>query len=104
MSPEQTPIEVPPPALVKKQGLPKPRHRAQNREAQQRRREEAAVRAKRVVTPEQQLARLDALFGAGLGAVKERAKLAKRMAQTPPPKAEPPKKRPKKARDNKAGR
>jgi hypothetical protein len=32
-------------------------------------------------TPEQQLQRLDRMFGAGLGAKKERAKIAKRMAK-----------------------
>ena len=31
-------------------------------------------------TPQQQLAHLDRLFGAGLGAAKERAKLARRIA------------------------
>lgn len=41
-------------------------------------------------TPEEQLARLDAAFGKGKGAVKERAKLAARIAardaETPAPK------------------
>jgi hypothetical protein len=31
-------------------------------------------------TPEEQIARLDTMFGVGLGAQKERAKLAKRIA------------------------
>ena len=52
----------------------------------------AEERAKR--TPEQQIARLDQMFGEGKGAVKERAKLAKRIADAKPKaKAEKPEKK-----------
>jgi hypothetical protein len=53
-----------------------------NQVAQARRRQSAQQRAEEAKgrTPEQQIARLDALFGVGLGATKERAKLAKKIA------------------------
>jgi Spy/CpxP family protein refolding chaperone len=46
----------------------------------ERRREEAEVRNAKwaVLTPEQQIAKLDVVFGAGKGAVKQRAKILKR--------------------------
>jgi hypothetical protein len=40
---------------------------------------EARAQARALRTPEQQMAILDTMFGAGLGAQKERAKLASQM-------------------------
>jgi len=48
-------------------------------ERQERARERQTVANKR--TPEEQLRRLDKMFGEGQGATKERAKLAKRIAE-----------------------
>ena len=45
------------------------------------RKQYALERQASVKTPQQQLEKLDMLFGVGLGAVKERAKLAKRMSK-----------------------
>mgnify|MGYP007107072775 CR=1 FL=1 len=52
--------------------------------------ERAAVRA--TLTGQQQLARLDSLFGAGVGAKKERARLTKTIADATKQKPSSPKK------------
>ena len=54
-----------------------------NKEEKDRRQLEAAGRAEysATLTPQQKIARLDARLGTGLGAVKERAKLAKVIAE-----------------------
>ena len=65
------------------------------KEARKGRAEEQAVeRAKR--TPQQQLERLDQMFGEGKGATKERARLAKQLA------AAKPKEKPKEKKEKKA--
>lgn len=46
-------------------------------------RREAALARTVIRTPREQLTRLDKMFGEGLGAKKERAKLNKRLAETP---------------------
>ena len=53
----------------------------QGRAERQRRREEAEVRNAKwaALTPQQQLDKLDQVFGIGLGAAKQRAKIAKRI-------------------------
>ena len=59
----------------------------QNKEAKEERRLGAAGRAEyfATLTPQQKLARLDARLGPGVGAVKERAKLAKALTDAAKP-------------------
>lgn len=54
--------------------------------------------ARAALTDQQQLDRLDTILGVGLGAKKERARLAKRIVEAAKPKASAPKKKKKAAK------